>query len=464
MSEIKEKLCYTSKSVAETLSQTELENVESYAKDYIDFMNRNRTEREVAAEAVRLAKAAGFKEFSGDEPLKPGDKIYRLSRGKAVYLAVIGKSGVSDGTRICASHIDSPRLDLKQLPLFESDGIAFFKTHYYGGIRKYQWLTIPLELHGVVITKDGVQHEIRVGSDPEDPVFVISDLLPHLERSQAAKTVNDFVPGERLNLIAGTMPLKDEDSDDKESDKVKLAVLKLLNDKYGITETDFLSAELEVVPALPTREVGLDRSLIGSYAHDDRVCAYAILNALLSLDAPEHTAVCLLADKEEIGSMGVTGMESQAFDCFIEDICDSLGVKTRRCVEKSLCLSSDVSVAYDPMFPEVFEKNNTCRLNHGIGIMKGTGHRGKYDGSEASAELMARIRKILDDNGVVWQTGEIGKVDEGGGGTVALYLANRNIDTIDAGTPVISMHSPYEVVSKLDCYMTMKAAKAVYED
>ncbi len=380
-------------------------------------------------------------------------------RGKALLLAVIGKKNASHGMQIGAAHIDSPRLDLKQMPLYEDSEIAYFKTHYYGGIRKYQWVTIPLELHGVVVTRDGTVKDVVIGADPTDPVFVISDLLPHLAASQNKKSLGEAIPGENLNIIIGSEPVSGDDG----ADKVKLNVMKILNEKYGITEEDFLSAELEAVPALPVREVGLDRSMIGAYGHDDRSCAFAELAAIIDMDdVPEKTSVCVLADKEEIGSEGVSGMQSHAFECFIEDICAAQGVELRRCMERSFCLSADVTNAFDPTYPEVSDKRNNAKLNYGVGIAKFTGARGKSGSNDASAEVVGRVRRLFAENGVVWQMGELGKVDEGGGGTVAKFMALRNIDTIDAGVPVISMHSPYELVSKLDCYMTYKAMKAIY--
>ncbi len=337
--------------------------------------------------------------------------------------------------------------------------LAFLKTHYYGGIRKYQWVTIPLELHGVVALKDGQTIRVSIGDGEGDPLFTIDDLLPHLGAEQSRKPLGEAIPGESLNLLVGSRPL----ADDEGSDRVKLAVLELLNRKYGIVEEDFISAELSAVPAFSAVDIGFDRSLIGSYGHDDRVCAYAALAALLQLGTPERTAVCMLADKEEIGSEGVTGMKSAAFDTFMEDLCDGQSVPLRACYEKSFCLSADVTAAYDPNFAEVYEKRNSAMVNYGMGLCKYTGARGKSGASDASAELVAYIRRILDDAGVVWQMAELGKVDAGGGGTVAVYMAERNIDTLDAGVPVLSMHAPFETVGKLDCYMTFKGMKAVFE-
>ena len=458
MPDIRDELFFKPKNAFDRIDESERQASEDYCARYMKFLSKAKTERETVSEGIRLAKEAGFREYAGEGRLHPGDKIYRSVRGKALMLAVIGKLPMSYGCQIGAAHIDSPRLDLKQAPLYEDSEVAYFKTHYYGGIKKYQWVAIPLELHGVVVTKSGEVKEISIGGEEGEPVFVISDLLPHLAASQMKKTLSEAIPGENLNIIIGSEPAKDDDG----SDRVKLTVMKIINEKYGITEEDFLSAELEAVPALPVREVGFDRSLIGGYGHDDRSCAFAELAAILDIDSPEKTCVCILADKEEVGSQGVSGMQSHAFECFIEDICAAQGVEIRRCFERSFCISADVTNAFDPTYPEVSDKRNNCKLNYGMGIAKFTGSRGKGGSNDASAEVVGRIRKIFAENGVIWQMGELGKVDEGGGGTVAKLMANRNIDTIDAGVPVISMHSPYEIVAKLDCYMTYKGMKAVY--
>lgn len=374
-------------------------------------------------------------------------------------LAVIGRKSLEEGCVIAGAHVDSPRIDLKQNPLYESDELAYFKTHYYGGIKKYQWVTIPLELHGVVALKNGETIDVSIGHDPSDPQFVITDLLPHLGKEQMRKTMEEGITGEGLNILIGSIPYADEGSD-----RVKLAVMSILNDRYGIVEEDFLSAELTAVPAFEVREIGLDRSLIGGYGHDDRVCAYAELKAILDLDeAPEKTAVCILADKEETGSDGVSGMQSSAFECFMEGLCAGQNVPLRRCFKNSFCLSADVTAAFDPNFPEVSEKRNDAKLNYGMGICKFTGARGKSGTSDASAEIVGYLRRIFADAGVVWQMSELGKVDQGGGGTIAKYMANRNIDTIDAGVPVMSMHAPFEVVAKFDCFMTYLGVLAAYK-
>ena len=380
---------------------------------------------------------------------------------KTVAMFKIGKKPMTEGMNILGAHIDSPRMDIKQNPLYEDTGLAYLDTHYYGGVKKYQWVTIPLELHGVVSRRDGSTVDVVIGKDPEDPKFVITDLLPHLAKDQMAKNADGIIQGENLSLLIGSVPYADEGKD-----RVKLAVLSLLHDRYGITEEDFLSAELEAVPSFDACDVGLDRSLIGGYGHDDRVCAYAELKAIYDTEAPERTAVCILADKEEIGSVGVSGMQSSAFETFMQDLCAGQKVHLRHCLENSFCVSADVCNAFDPLYPEVCEapNRNGAKVNYGMGICKFTGSRGKGGSNDASAEVVGAMRKILNDNAVVWQMAELGKVDQGGGGTVAAYMGNRNIDTIDAGVPVLSMHSPWETVSKFDCYMTYKGVRAFYKD
>ena len=454
----REKLLSQRKNGYDRVPAQEIPAMERYCSLYKTFLHQGKTERECARVAVELAEKAGFKPYERGMALKPGDRIYRVNRGKSVMLAVIGKQSLEKGAQIVAAHIDSPRLDLKPNPLYEDSELAFFKTHYYGGIRKYQWVTIPLELHGVVAKKDGTVVEVRLGEDKE-PKFVITDLLPHLGGEQGKKPLNEAVPGESLNILLGSCPSGEED----EKDRVKMQILEKLYEKYGITEDDFTSAELEAVPAAAPTDIGLDASLIGAYGHDDRVCGFAALQGILELAAPEKTAVCMLADKEEIGSMGVTGMQSAAFDTFLHDLCDGQGVPLRACYENSFCLSCDVTAAYDPNFPEVFEKRNAAFVNYGVGLCKYTGARGKSGASDASAETVAYVRQVLDQADVLWHISELGKVDAGGGGTVAMYMANRNIATLDAGVPVLSMHAPFETVAKLDCYMTYKACKAIYE-
>ena len=458
MDEMRSKLFYEQKNGYDLIGTEERIAVEEYSRDYMEYLNISRTEREAVNNAIAIAMDRGFSEYRPGMALKPGMKIFSNNRGKALMLAVIGKKPLSEGAVIAGAHVDAPRLDLKQVTMYESDEMCYFKTHYYGGIKKYQWVTIPLELHGVVALKSGEVVEVSIGRDPEEPKFVITDLLPHLAQDQMKKTMAEGFTGEGLNILIGSTPYADEGKD-----RVKLAVMSMLYDMYGITEEDFLSAELTAVPAFAVCEIGLDRSLIGGYGHDDRVCAFAELKAIFDVNEPEKTCVCILADKEETGSNGVTGMQSAAFDCFMEDLCAAQGVELRRCYENSFCLSADVSNAYDPLYPEVSEKRSDSKINYGMGICKFTGSRGKAGTSDASAELVAYLRRIFADNGVVWQMAELGKVDQGGGGTIAKYMANRNIDTIDAGVPVLSMHAPFEVVAKFDCYMTYKGVLAAYQ-
>lgn len=458
MDEMRSKLFYEQKNGYDLIGTEERIAVEEYSRDYMEYLNISRTERKAVNNAIAIAMDRGFSEYRPGMALKPGMKIFSNNRGKALMLAVIGKKPLSEGAVIAGAHVDAPRLDLKQVTMYESDEMCYFKTHYYGGIKKYQWVTIPLELHGVVALKSGEVVEVSIGRDPEEPKFVITDLLPHLAQDQMKKTMAEGFTGEGLNILIGSTPYADEGKD-----RVKLAVMSMLYDMYGITEEDFLSAELTAVPAFDVCEIGLDRSLIGGYGHDDRVCAFAELKAIFDVNEPEKTCVCILADKEETGSDGVTGMQSAAFDCFMEDLCAAQGVELRRCYENSFCLSADVSNAYDPLYPEVSEKRSDSKINYGMGICKFTGSRGKAGTSDASAELVAYLRRIFADNGVVWQMAELGKVDQGGGGTIAKYMANRNIDTIDAGVPVLSMHAPFEVVAKFDCYMTYKGVLAAYQ-
>lgn len=456
--ELREKLFYQQKNGCELIDTAERIAVEEYCEKYKSFLNDARTEREAVSRAIELAESHGFVPYTPDMEIKPGMKLYRSNRGKALMLAVVGKKPLSEGCNVAAAHVDAPRLDLKQLPLYEDSELAYFKTHYYGGIKKYQWVAIPLEVHGVVSLKNGETVEVVIGRDKDEPQFAITDLLPHLASDQSKKRANEIIPGESLNVLIGSQPY-----DDEGKDRVKLAVMSILNDSYGITEEDFLSAELEVVPGFDVRDIGLDRSLIGGYGHDDRVCAFAELQAIFDIEGPDTTAVCILADKEEIGSEGTSGMQSSAFECFMEDMCQAQGTILRRCFENSLCISADVCNAFDPNFPEVSEKRNNAKINYGMGICKYTGSRGKSGTNDADAETVGRLRGIFEASGVVWQMAELGKVDQGGGGTVAMYMAKRNISTIDAGVPVLSMHAPFEIVAKFDCYMTYKGIKAVYE-
>lgn len=453
-------LFLTKKNTYDIVNEEEKTQAQAYCEGYRRFLDAGKTEREAVIASIAMAEAAGFVPYKRGMALSPGLKIYENVRGKALMLAVIGTAPLSEGVNIGGAHVDAPRIDLKQVPLYEDSELAYFKTHYYGGVKKYQWVTLPLALHGIVVKKDGSCVDIVIGEDDSDPVFNITDLLPHLGKDQEKKTLGEAFTGENLNIIIGSRPTGGE----KDSDRVKHTVLQLLNEKYGIVEEDFLSAELEAVPAAKARDVGFDRSMIGAYGQDDRSCAYAVLQAILSTGKPRKTAVCILSDKEEVGSDGVSGMQSAVFENFMGDLCDTQNVKTRHCFENSFCLSADVCNAYDPNFPDVSEKRNAAKINYGMAILKYSGARGKSGSSDASAEVVGKLRKIFSDNGVAWQMAELGKVDQGGGGTIAKFLANRNIDTIDAGVPVLSMHAPYELTSKLDCYMTYKGMKAIFDE
>ncbi|MBR4627939.1 MAG: aminopeptidase [Ruminococcus sp.] len=458
--ELKEKLLLNRKNAVFKLTDNELAECDSYCEGYKSFMNAAKTEREAVITAVDMLKKNGFCEYKPGMKLAAGDRVYRVNRGKALLIAVIGTEPISAGVRLCAAHIDSPRLDLKQNPLYEDNETAFFKTHYYGGIKKYQWTTIPLSLHGVIIRADGTSVTVNVGEDENDPVFCVTDLLPHLATEQMKRPLAQGIKGEDLNILIGSRPFRDDEA----SSAVKLNIMKILNEKYGIIEADFISAELEAVPAFKAKDIGFDRSLIGAYGHDDRVCAYPALTAAIDCKAPKHTAVTVLTDKEETGSNGNTGLCSSYLEYFIYDLAEALGSDGRTVLSASECLSADVNAAFDPNFPEVNERNNCAYINRGVCITKYTGARGKSGTSDASAEFAGRIRILMDANNVIWQTGELGKVDEGGGGTVAAYIANLNVDTIDMGVPVLCMHAPYEVVSKIDTYMAYKAFSVFMAD
>ena len=458
MEQLRESLLNAPKNGYIGMTDAQRAEMNAYCTRYAAFMDACKTEREATTWTIAAAEAAGFKALVPGQALKAGDKVYKNNRNKSLLLAVIGSESLNKGANICAAHTDSPRMDLKPNPLYEEAEIAYFKTHYYGGIKKYQWTAVPLALHGVVCKKDGTTVTVTIGEDDNDPILMVSDLLIHLSADQMKKTLAEGIVAEQLNVILGTEPL-----DGEGSDLVKLHVMKLLNEKYNFVESDFHSAELTIVPAGKCRDVGLDRSLMAAYGHDDRVCAYAQIESLLAIGTPKHTAVCILADKEEIGSVGVSGMLSQAVDTFMQDLCDATGSSLNRCFENSFCLSADVTNAFDPNFAETCDKRNNSMLNYGVAICKYTGARGKSGASDASAEAMCHVRRLLDDAGVRWQTATMGKVDQGGGGTVAAYMANRNIVTVDAGVPVLCMHAPMELVSKFDCYMTYLACKAVYE-
>ncbi|MEE1014223.1 MAG: aminopeptidase [Clostridia bacterium] len=456
-------LTYENKNQFVALEEREKKSVFDFCEDYRKFITTAKTEREFCEDTCRVLEANGFVALEEKKQLKSGDKVYTVNRGKGVIAAVIGKQPMEEGINLVGAHIDSPRLDLKPNPLYEDQGIAYFKTHYYGGIKKYQWTTIPLAIHGVAALQDGTQIKIIIGESEEDPVFCVSDLLPHLASQQMAKKMPDVITGESLNVILGNIPFED----DEIKEGVKYHILKLLNEKYGITEEDLISSEIEVVPAFGARDVGLDKSMIGGYGQDDRVCAYTALRAILDVKKPDKTAVCLLVDKEEVGSMGSTGMQSRYFENIIAKICaksqkEYSDLVLRDCLSHSTCLSADVGAALDPNYPEVSEKRNSAILNCGLFLTKYTGSRGKGGASDADAELVAKIRRIFNENQVHWQIGELGKVDAGGGGTIAQYVANLDMDVIDAGVPLLSMHSPFEIAGKLDIYMAYKGYREFY--
>ncbi len=456
---LKEQLFYEKKNAYEVFDDAECKEAYLYCDGYKMFLDSAKTERDACATAEALAKKNGFVPFEYGKAYKEGDKVYLNNRGKAFYMVVFGKDNLDEGVSIAAAHIDSPRIDLKQNPLYEDGGMAFFKTQYYGGIKKYQWTTIPLALHGVISRADGTVINVNVGEDEKDPVFCINDLLPHLDRD-TQRPVSKLIEGERLNILIGSKPYCDE----KVSDKIKLYVLSLLNEKYGIVESDLFSAELSFVPAAKARDLGFDRSMIISYGHDDKVCAYPVLTACFEAakSGTRKTMVAILADKEETGSDGNTGMKSKAFTDMLWEICESCGANYRRMMANSRCLSADVNACYDPNFSEVYELRNSCVINKGVALTKYTGGGGKSGTSDASAEFCGEVRRLLDAAGVLWQASELGKVDIGGGGTVAKYIAELNVDTVDVGVPVLSMHAPYEVVSKTDVYMTHKAMLAFF--
>lgn len=458
--ELKEKLFYNPKHASEVISQEETDKADAFCEEYKNFLNKAKTEREAVVYVLEKAKKNGFVEFDRAKKYNAGDKVYYNNRGKSIILAVIGKKGLESGTRLSAAHIDSPRLDMKQNPLYEDTEIAYFKTHYYGGVKKYQWTAIPLSLHGVIVKRDGTKAYVNVGEDDNDPKFVVTDLLPHLAAEQMKRTLADGIRGEELNILIGSRPFKDDEA----SEKVKLNIMNILFEKYGIIESDFLSAELEAVPAFKSCDIGFDRSMIGSYGHDDRVCAYPAAEAIFNIENPEYTAITVLTDKEEIGSDGNTGLNSSYLKYFVADLANTQDVNYHTVLSNTHCLSADVNAAFDPTFPDVSERRNASYINKGVVITKYTGSRGKAGTSDASAEYMGKIRSMLDGAEVVWQSGELGKVDAGGGGTVAMYLAALDIDVVDLGVPVLSMHAPFEVVSKLDVYMAYRAFKTFFEE
>lgn len=437
----------------------ELSKADKFAEGYKEFLNVAKTERETVTWAVKAAEEAGFVPFDPKKKYEAGDKVYYNNRGKAMCLAVIGKKGAKKGVRIAAAHIDSPRIDLKPIPLYEANELALLKTHYYGGIKKYQWTAIPLSMHGKIIRKDGSEVTVNVGEQPEDPQFCITDILPHLGKDQMGKKLGEAIMGEDLNVLVGSLPLTDGEGEQL----FKLNIMNILHQQYGIVESDLISAELEFVPAFKAVDIGFDRSMIGAYGHDDRVCAYPALEAIFKCKTPEYTAITVLADKEEIGSVGNTGLASEFLNYFVADLAAAEDLEARHVYSQSTCLSADVTAAYDPTYASAFEAGNSCYLNRGVGVAKYTGSRGKGGSNDANAEFVGQVRRIFEDNDVLWQIGELGKVDQGGGGTVALDISRMNADVIDVGVPVLSMHSPFEVVSKLDVYMAFKAFKSYFE-
>lgn len=461
--ELKQKLFNKKENGWNSKSEQEKQEIFDYAKGYMDYMNASKTEREIICNSVKLAEQNGFKDIKDVKNLKPGDKIYWNNRGKSMYLAVIGQNSIEDGLNIIGSHADSPRLDLKPNPLYEDSEFAYFKTHYYGGIKKYQWTTIPLSIHGVIVKTNGEKVFVNIGEDKDDPIFTITDLLPHLAQDQMKKKLSEGIEGEDLNLLIGSVPF-----DADVSEAVKLNVLNILNQKYGITEKDLLSSEIELVPAMQCRSMGFDNSMVAGYGQDDKICVYTSLTALMEIENPKKTAICIISDKEEVGSMGNTGMESHVFDTFISEILNKLNVNRPNLLEKVFCnskmLSADVDAGLDPIYASVSEKNNASYLGRGIGLNKYTGARGKSGASDANAEFVAEVRKIFEDNNIRYQLAELGKVDVGGGGTIAYILANKGIDVIDCGVPVLSMHSPYEVTSKLDLYEAHRGYKAFWKN
>ena len=460
--ELKERLFNTKKNGWINVSDEEKEKIFNYCAGYMDFLNKSKTEREIIKNATHMARERGYRDISEYDHLNAGDKVYYVNREKNLFLAVIGKESIENGVNIIGSHADSPRLDLKPNPIYEDKEFAYFKTHYYGGIKKYQWTAIPLSIHGVIVKKDGEKVEVNIGENENDPIFTITDLLPHLAQDQMQKKLKDGVEGENLNLLIGSIPYKDE----KVSEKVKLNILDILNRRYGITERDFISAEIELVPAFRCRSLGFDESLIAGYGQDDKVCVYTSLTAILNTENPNKTAVCILADKEEIGSMGNTGMESNVFSTFLAEILNKLNINRPHLLDKVLCnskmLSADVDAGLDPIYSSVAELNNACYLNRGVGMNKYTGVAGKANASDANAEFLAYIRNIFESNDVDYQIAELGRVDKGGGGTIAYILANKGVDVVDCGVGVLSMHAPFEVTSKYDVYQAYKGYTAFY--
>lgn len=454
-----EELGYNPKNNLLEMSDAEIAEAFAFCEDYKKYLDACKTERESVDTAIQMLEGEGFRPFDPKGRYHAGDKLYYNNRGRCLMAVVVGTRALTDGLHITASHVDAPRLDLKPNPLYEEAQMAYLKTHHYGGVKKYQWLSLPLALHGVVINRKGEAVKVTIGEDEGDPVFVINDLLPHLAKDQMSKNMKEAVTGESLNVLVGGVPFKD----DKVAEKVKLNVLALLNEKYGFVEADFLSAELMLVPAFKAKDIGFDRSFIGSYAHDDRVCAYTSLMAAIANPNPAYTTLTVLADKEEVGSDGNTGLNSHIISDFVDALADCFGVKGREVINASRCLSADVNGAFDPNYAEVYEKKNSCYVNRGAVISKYTGSGGKGGTNDASAEFMGYVRHMLDAANVKWQIGELGKIDQGGGGTVAMYISRLGVDVVDIGVPVLGMHSPFEVVAKSDVYHTYRAFDAFYK-
>ena len=461
--ELKERLFADKKNGWENLSDDELKAIFQYADEYMYYLNTSKTEKEIVQNSKEILLKNGFVDISEREVLNPGDKVFYVNRGRCIYAAVIGTDNMESGLKVVAAHCDSPRIDLKQNPLYEDNGLGMFKTHYYGGIKKYQWTNIPLSIHGTILKPDGEKVTICIGEKEEDPIFTISDLLPHLAGEQMERKLKEGVQGEELNVLVGSIPYDSEEV----SEKVKLNILRLLNERYGIKEVDFTSSEIELVPAFKAKSMGFDYSLVAGYGQDDKVCCYAALRAIIDTINPRKTALCVLTDKEEVGFNGVTGMYTRIFDTFVLELLEKTGntkaISLDRTFSNTQAISADVDAAYNPNFPSAFEKYNTAHLNKGMSIVKYTGARGKSGASEAPAEFVAELRKVFDEVGARYQACELGKVDKGGGGTIALTLANRGMDVVDIGVPVMGMHSPYEITSKFDIYQAYKGYRAFYK-
>ena len=459
----KEKLFRNKDNAWEKVEEEEKTKIFDFSKKYIEFLSSNKTERECVKTIKEKLEQNNFKNIEDLNSIKSGEKVYYINREKNIYAAVIGEESPEEGFNIIGAHIDSPRLDLKPNPIYEDAELALFKTHYYGGIKKYQWVNIPLSMHGVIIKENNEKIDIKIGEDENDPIFTIADLLPHLASKQEKKTLKDGIEAEDLNILIGSIPFKGDIDE-----KIKLNILNILYEKYGIKEQDFVSAEIEFTPAMKAKDLGFDRALVAGYGQDDRVCAYTSLEALLNLNNPKRTSICILADKEEIGSMGNTGMYSQTFEYFIDELIDKtvgnkIGLR-RKIFNKSRLLSADVTGAYNPNYPDIYEKNNESFLNHGISVIKYTGSASKGGASDANAEFVGYVRNLFEKNNIAYQVSEMGKIGVGGGGTIAYILADRGIDVLDCGVPVLSMHSPYEITSKFDIYNAYKAYKVFFED